>query len=1418
MTPNEEFEKAKRTLSEELEKIQQLRMDIFGQFNRLLSSFDTSSIWAFLFELVQNAVDGEAKNISFSLDEEDNLNFQHDGKKPLSQGDVEGLCGFSLSTKGLNTVGFMGLGFKSFTRFFERVEISHDGGIRFSVEAPSKRRSNNPDLKKLYQPEWLDQEPTLDSPMTTRFTFVSPKDNTIQSIKAAHENIEPISLAVFGARDLQTITFLDKKYSIAKIKNIENIFRVLMEGEDDTEQYHYLMIVKERNLSEDAILQLMDSRNLTDEDLGEIPPLKRDVRLLKEVDYSSDEQGTVSIIPKSMRKGKMFCLVRLGDNFPFPFKIGIDTEWILAGISRQRLERQDRAGDWHRELLEMVPELIRDYLDSMPNSITPENRKEWLDVFPDSISREDYPGLEFLQTNDFKELMKESLSDCKFVLCADGEVRSPTDVSDLPKNPGMSDSAYTKFAQDCFECHILDTKSLMPSTLRYLKSLGFLTFPEEDVFKVKKIRDFWKPIPDSSFEHYKHILDMLYQLISNEDEDEGQTTGGALGPAVVPTSKDDEWGRLVDPQLAFRSIPNEKGIERPLWRLLIEEHPEFKDAKVVHSKLKAKIKGSQYNRNSWEPGYRWKSNAIEAAIDVKEKLKSLDVPNDDETYVLANYRYALRANLPSIVTHLHNATGCKPVNECLIGPPLGHELMEKIAPDQLLSDKFIKVPRISRDQVLKFLEKAGAVSLVPTKVNTQVLRPEATKFAGSEPTKSSVAGNKKDKGLKGGYTTHDWVWPLKLSDISDQDALSDYLSKPDERLKEAIKNADRRRKLTYFFGSPKTHRSRINSTWITDFKELAWVLCVDKILRKPIETAGGSAAPDVLEEEIIEFYTKHGIAFGEDIPTDLNERLEFWRSTPASRNQIKFSETLRELANPENYPADNMDIPEELGEVLWGTKSGGTPLRRFIRKPSSELGGFVGDWDLISWDICSLLEEIGLEPPDSITREIATEFIENVREKYDDTEIDETTRDNLRHANSVILGGDNSDLGNCSFLTYDGSWVKPSDVKCLIQLTHDANRFEELSDRLLHPGQLPSRKEELRDLYGPNGILSLLDNEMKLLTTFSTQNETETNLRRLIDSLGLDFRIRYTDDNQLRVRFEDNELDTPYLVKDDEGEIKIYLSADKIQWVYEIALFIVAQSETTSSSDLIESVRKCLESSSDDFEKFYNKLSKLGLEMVEPREVEHGEAEPEESGNKDKGPTPLSPVEITKTSPIFNDDEDSDEETEVSRKSTSERKPKKKSEKKIPTVVKPVSEGDRKRQPRTDKETVQMVTNHLREEGWEPLDKGARLRMHNNQDGFDIQAVKENIILRVEVKGRKAKWGESNVSISRKQMQHAFTFHGEEHMGKYVADYRLAVIEESESEPKVRLISFMDHDFDFVFRRSDFPKDEDATPIESEEE
>src|SRR5947209_6335175 len=68
--------------------------------------------WLYVAELLQNAVDEHATVISATVREDGAFIFEHNGDA-FTTSDVEALCARGVSSKGPNTVGFMGVGFKS---------------------------------------------------------------------------------------------------------------------------------------------------------------------------------------------------------------------------------------------------------------------------------------------------------------------------------------------------------------------------------------------------------------------------------------------------------------------------------------------------------------------------------------------------------------------------------------------------------------------------------------------------------------------------------------------------------------------------------------------------------------------------------------------------------------------------------------------------------------------------------------------------------------------------------------------------------------------------------------------------------------------------------------------------------------------------------------------------------------------------------------------------------------------------------------------------------------------------------------------------------------------------------------------------------------------------------------------------------
>lgn len=117
----------------------------YGQGNRHLAFLGRlyTDRTHFIFELLQNAEDAGATELSFRL-LDNRLEVQHNGRA-FTEADVRGICGIDESTKAddLTKIGRFGIGFKSVYAFTQHPEI-HSGDEHFLVEGYVRPRGVTP--------------------------------------------------------------------------------------------------------------------------------------------------------------------------------------------------------------------------------------------------------------------------------------------------------------------------------------------------------------------------------------------------------------------------------------------------------------------------------------------------------------------------------------------------------------------------------------------------------------------------------------------------------------------------------------------------------------------------------------------------------------------------------------------------------------------------------------------------------------------------------------------------------------------------------------------------------------------------------------------------------------------------------------------------------------------------------------------------------------------------------------------------------------------------------------------------------------------------------------------------------------------------------------------------------------------------
>ena len=203
-------------------------------------------------------------------------------------------------------------------------------------------------------------------------------------------------------------------------------------------------------------------------------------------------------------KGRLYCLVPLSKDLLFPFKIGIDADWFMPS-DRKSVNNDNKAQLWHTELMDStLPSLISEYLTTL-GSMKGKERLECTNIFPDN---EKYPlAFQFLGENKFQKTLKDELAKCKFVMCADGEVRMPTEVRRVPVAPGkverpISQQIYSDLINKCFKLPIMDPDSIHKNATNYLANkLELFEFPDSSEIIVEEVRKLWDPKAPS---HYRH--------------------------------------------------------------------------------------------------------------------------------------------------------------------------------------------------------------------------------------------------------------------------------------------------------------------------------------------------------------------------------------------------------------------------------------------------------------------------------------------------------------------------------------------------------------------------------------------------------------------------------------------------------------------------------------------------------------------------------------------------------------------------------------------------------------------------------------------------------------------------------------------------------------------------------------------------
>ena len=448
-----------------------------GAFKDLQQTFPNP--WLYVGGLLQNAVDESATRIDVTIREDGGVTFEHNGDG-FSTVDVEALCMRGVSAKGANTVGFMGIGFKSVFRSFEFVQVS-SGSWRFKLTVAVKQGEKYGDLQRDWLgavlPQWDRSAESPSSGMTCRFVLsnrlrdLPPSSYDMERVLGESETL----LALLAWQGVKELNWNGKSWLLKRKESSlgENgDLRVRLEslnGEGNTCR-RWILFSKSYQPSRQAIARFLEHRQLSPppdkkEKVYAEASMRRRVAVFCEIDDSSS--------PVPLDRGAALALLPTG--VTFPIGLHVQADWLLAVTRREIMQLE--GNEWHEEILEQLPGLLRYYLEWLMDE-GGDNWHRGYDAMP-SPPRHDIVSDEWFQGETFLAGLRQALEDLAFLPTplADDETTdflSPHEGRVLPAPLATSCEDSNLHPHVIFGAHIVSRCVLGTRARQCLERLGLL--------------------------------------------------------------------------------------------------------------------------------------------------------------------------------------------------------------------------------------------------------------------------------------------------------------------------------------------------------------------------------------------------------------------------------------------------------------------------------------------------------------------------------------------------------------------------------------------------------------------------------------------------------------------------------------------------------------------------------------------------------------------------------------------------------------------------------------------------------------------------------------------------------------------------------------------------------------------------------
>ena len=854
--------------------------------------------WLYVAELVQNAIDAGATRIASTPGADGTLVFEHDGA-PFTESDVESLCMRGVSSKGAGTVGFMGIGFKSVFRSFQRVEIASAEwrfALTVDVRAGVRFGDNQRDWLGAVLPEWDDAVEPPSEGMTCRFRL----SRRLAELPATEEDLDRVLgsdssllalLAWQGVIELgwngQQWVLERREFPIGAGAD-QRVELTSIDGDGITLRRWVLFSTKYQP-SDRAIARFLEHRQLT-------PPPEDQPRVYEEASRARrvavfceiDQDGD----PQTVERGSAFALLPTGVSFPLGLHVQAD--WLLV-VSRREL-MQIEGNEWHEEILRQLPQLLRNFLLWLVDTPWPDGsvRHRGYDALPGESSGDREPD-QWFEGEEFREAMSVCLADLPF-LPVPPEEGGPVTFITPRQGCRLPQPLATHFKDDdvshrvLFGNHTFSSALLGDRALRYLVELQLLTY-----LSAEQLAAEWE----------NGVVASWYTRLDEGRRD--QALGGLLN-ALAELDHDEKWrgAKLL-------CLPTEAGgwtvrgdaVRYPSdWAVLAQEG-DIRDALEPLVGAPERTVRWSFDRAVYQPR---STGAKYLEPLVPSKLESLadrwwaslpSHPDAEQVRVVLRFTSWVRAKQPNRKNLVRKLLAMDPAGQMSLRPTQ-EVLVAAPYADDCRKTWFTGLPVISADYAGQDSQATPGdwrtffESLVPAPQGRFTLR-LTTGDHDSASLKSLVGDDYLPPSLRASYkqvawrgltvdSTHykvlDAELPLLLSEKlashagmtpEDSRSLVTWISESPNMLREYSA-----RKIAYIAYGEGTVTERpldIDSSWKRDLQERSWAFTVAntgpypprEVLAEP-DPARPDAPVAALPPDFLRLLREVGIDFGSDIP------------------------------------------------------------------------------------------------------------------------------------------------------------------------------------------------------------------------------------------------------------------------------------------------------------------------------------------------------------------------------------------------------------------------------------------------------------------------------------------------------------------------------------------------------------------------